>query len=108
MMGEIYIGTSNVHGVPGDVEDISNLLAGPQFDASVEDGVDAIAEVSYSKGVSVDLDTGGKPYHTLGAGYMYTTENSIQFGFNEIPNAVEFGGQVGGSQSFIMWMLPLW
>jgi hypothetical protein len=26
MMGEVYIGTSNVHGVPGDVENISNLL----------------------------------------------------------------------------------
>jgi hypothetical protein len=38
---------------------------------------------------------------------MYTTENSIEFGLNEIPNGIEFGGQAGGSESFIMWVIPL-
>jgi len=108
MMGEVYIGTSVVHGIPSDIEDISTLLAGPQFDASAEIGLDAIGELSFVKGASIDLDSEGNPYHTLGAGYMYTTENSIEFGLNEIPNASEFGGQLGRSESFIMWAIPLW
>ena len=108
MIGEIYVGTTVVHAVPGDVGDISNLLAGPQFDASAEIGLDGFAEVGYVKGTSVDLDTEGNPYYTLGAGYMYTTENSLEFGLNAIPNAIEIGGQLGGSESFIMWVIPLW
>lgn len=108
MIGEIYAGTSVVHGVPGDVSDISGLLAGPQFDASAEIGLDGFAEVGYVKGLSVDLDSEGNPYYTLGAGYMYTTENSLEFGLNAIPNAIELGGQLGGSESFIMWVIPLW
>jgi len=108
MLGKIYAGTSVVHGVPGDVSDISGLLAGSQFDASAEIGLDAFAEVGFGKGFSVALDSEGNPYYTLGAGYMYTTANSLGFGPNAVPNAIELGGQLGGSESFIMWVIPLW
>ena len=109
MLGEVYIGTSNIHGVPGDVEDISDLLAGPQVDASIEAGLDGFAEIGVVKGLSVDIDPAtSDPYYSPGAGFMYTTENSIEFGLNEIPNAIEVGGQYGHSESFTMWTIPLW
>ena len=109
LIGQVYAGTSNVYGIPGDVEDISDLLAGPQVDLSIEAGLDGAAELSAVKGLSIDIDPAtGDPYYTPGAGFMYTTENSMEFGLNEIPNVIEVGGQYGHSESFTMWTIPLW
>ena len=71
--GDVYVGTSNVHGIPSDVKDISGFLKGPQFDASASVNADVGLFAGGGKGVNVDLDENGKPIYTSGAGYMYTT-----------------------------------
>ncbi|MBI4738405.1 hypothetical protein HY772_02380 [Candidatus Woesearchaeota archaeon] len=106
--GDVYIGTSNVHGIPGDVEDITDYLEGPQFDLSGSVNIDADLFAGGDKGLSVDLDESGQPVYNPGAGYMYTTESSLVFGGNELPNAVDFNIQIGGSESFVMKVVPLW
>jgi len=105
--GDVYIGTSNVNGIPGDVENITNYLEGSQFDVSGSINVDAGLFAGGNKGLSVALDESGNPVYSPGAGYMYTTKSSLVFGGNAVPNAVDINVQWGASESFVMKVIPL-
>lgn len=106
--GSLYVGTSNVHGMPSDASDISTFLAGPQRDGSISVNVDAGLMVGAEKGISVDVDDRGDAVYIPGAGYMYTTENSFQFGGNEIPNVFDTNIEWGSSDTDVLQVIPLW
>lgn len=106
--GDVYFGTSNVHGIPRNVKDITSWLEGPQVDASVSLGADVGLFAGGEKGVSIDVDSSGKPVLTPGAGLMYTSESSLVFGGNAAPNLIDGSVQFGGSESFVMKVIPLW
>jgi RHS repeat-associated protein len=110
--GELYVGISNVHGIPGNLnpEEVADLLAGPNVDIAVEVGADAGVEVGASTGVSLDINpvTGGFPETT--AGQMYTAEKSAIAGAGLIPTALDAGLEGGSSYShaYFIGRIPWW
>jgi RHS repeat-associated protein len=110
--GQLYAGTSNVYGVPGNMNpgQVEQLLEGPNLDIALEAGVDVGIEVGGSSGVSLDINpvTGG--FQETSAGQMYTTERSGGVGFGLIPTALDIGGQGGKSYSnaWLLGQIPWW
>jgi RHS repeat-associated protein len=114
LSGEIYGGTTNVHGIPfyGE-EDISRYLKGKNIDAAISAGGDALVKGNMTKGLSMDVDESFKPVHTNAGllGYQYSIENSLEIGINSVPNGLDLGVEGGGSDSWIIgnpYQIPWW
>ncbi|MDD2922209.1 MAG: hypothetical protein PHQ36_07975 [Anaerolineales bacterium] len=105
--GNVNFGTSNAHGIPSDVENLEGILSGTQVDGSVSGNLDMGLLAGGEKAVSIDL-ANGKPVFTLDEGLMYTSENSIVFGGNAIPNGADFSFQGGLSYSFAKNIFSFW
>ena len=106
--GEGYVGTTEVYGIPSEPDDISQVLGGENWDSAAQFGGDAMGTLGVSKGLSVDLNSAHKPVYSRDAGYQYAVENSVNVGFNLVPNAVEAGAETGLSYSVAAPILQLW
>lgn len=107
--GEGYIGTSVVHGIPRDVEDISDYLKGHQIDISIPIELDGGVKVGIQKSLSVNIDDNGSiVVIDWISGPVYTWRDSIVLGANAIPNGVDAGLQWGPSESFVIAKYSLW
>jgi len=106
--GAGYLGTTNMYGIPNDVDDISGFLAGPQKDYSGELSLDAGLLVGAERGLSIDLNPDGTQVYTPGAGYMYSTQSSALFAGDAVPNLWNGSVQWGTSESYIVGTIDLW
>jgi hypothetical protein len=110
---EGYVGTTSLHGMPLFwKKDITDYIEGYNIDTAVSVGGDAIGKASATKGLSVDLGDDHRPVHT-GAGwlgYQYAIENSIEGGFNLVPNGVDVSIEGGGSYTWVTqkYDIPWW
>ncbi len=111
MAGDLYGGTTNVHGIPLYGEDITEYLEGSNIDIAVSTGADAFGKISGTKGLSADLDSGLPVYTDAGLlGYQYATENSVEIGANAVPNGLDVSIEGGMSQSWVIskYEIPWW
>jgi len=106
--GDVSFGIQNYHGIPNDVEGITDFLNGPAQDTAISGNLDVGLLAGVEQNVSVNLkETGGAIYNP-GCGYSYTTEQSVEFGGNAIPNGIDFNLQTGRSKSFVVGIWHLW